>query len=393
MEDSDKFTPNFNGCNSVLCKYKVTSDGDDAVSYKKALQQLQSTLRKDKYNGNGTMAQNDPLYKNLARCVGFFDNNKDRFPSQRDCFAKPSSRSVPTPQPQPRPQPQSRPRPEPKQDQSKNHVRKPAPIKELSEVVSNVDKLLKYPDESILPRIRSKIVKLEAIVVEIKEYELTKNNKDQLREFERYLNILYERCRNHVHRIQAYQSSVKILREEIDEYIANVRNPDGSNPYDSYRGKGDKAKAKQANEEAKKAKSEKKRADEEAKRAKSEKKKADQEAKKASEEKKRAEEQARRAAEEERCAQEEARRAAEEEKRAQEEARRAAEEERRAQEDARRRQAEQWAQEQAKNQRDSPKGNNKTKRQSPPRDSSKKKRCPNGTRRNKKTGKCDPHNK
>ena len=85
MEDTDAFTPNEKGCNSVLCKYKVTSDGEDAVSYKKALQQLQSTLRKDKYDGNGTMAQNDPLYKNLARCVGFFDNNKYRFPTQSNC--------------------------------------------------------------------------------------------------------------------------------------------------------------------------------------------------------------------------------------------------------------------------------------------------------------------
>jgi hypothetical protein len=78
-------TPNTKICDRILCKYSITRDGDDKQSYKMAIRDLFARLRKEKYNGNGNDAQNDPDYKSLVQCVGFFDNDINRFPTQRDC--------------------------------------------------------------------------------------------------------------------------------------------------------------------------------------------------------------------------------------------------------------------------------------------------------------------
>jgi hypothetical protein len=304
MEDSDSFTPNINGCNSILCKYKVTRDGDDAISYNKALQSLQSTLRKDKYNGNGVAAQNDPLYKNLSRCIGYFDKNKERFPRQQDCLQKSYSTTHPSPKANPRP------RPQPEKKYYNNSSRKPAPLNELTKVMTIVDKLKKYSKENHISTIYYMIMSIESVINELQQYNITTGKKVELRGFARLLSNILNRGRSIMELTADYRQNVKTLQYEMDEYIAVMK--------DNY-----KTGNKKAKEDSKKAK-------------------------------------------------EDARRALSEERRA-EEARRALSEENKKQK--------------INKSRKSPP------RASPRRNSSKKKRCPNGTRRNKKTGNCDPHNK
>ena len=413
MEDSDSFTPNYNGCNSILCKYKVTSDGDDAVSYNKALQSLQSTLRKDKYDGNGVAAQNDPLYKNLARCIGFFDKNKEKFPRQQDCVSKNSRPRQARPQ-QARPQPNPRQtRPQPERRHHNNTTRKPAPMKELKEVVNIIDKLKKYSNDHHLSNIYYMIQSMEGVIRQLKMYKVETRISGNFRVLSQLMDSLKERDRNLVDLTDEYSKHLKTLENEMDEYIIYVITENTKANEEAKEEAKEKAK-----EEAKRRAEEAKRRAEEARRALSEEEK--EEARRRAEQARRMAEKVRRALSEERRA-EEARRALSEERKAEEtrralseerrfdETMRALSEERRA-EEAMWEQNEKWAREQAKKATDeakqrksSSKENKKTKkksrksppraRASPPRNSSKKKRCPNGTRRNKKTGNCEPYNK
>ena len=389
MEDSDKFTPNFNGCKSVLCKYNVTSDGDDAVSYKKALQTLQSTLRKDKYNGNGVAAQNDPLYKNLARCVGFFDNNKDRFPRQRDCK---STKSKPS-----RPQPSQSRRASPPQSNNSRGFRKPAPLSEIRTTMNNVGKLSNYLGNTSIHEVYNYIQAIDDDVDKLNKYKLSSHNTLVLNEIKRLLRITETRYSMISNTNVRYSENVAKVVNEMKEYLEATKGSDGT---DSYTNKNPTKKAaaeeaKRAREEAKKAEKAAKKAADEAKKAENEGKKAEDKAKKEEVKRRKAEETARKIQEKLRKAHEEKFRKEQEKKRAKEEAMRAASEARKAEEEAKRA---------ASEEANSRKSNlhNKTKRKTPPRasprhsperNSSKKKRCPNGTRRNKNTGNCEPYNK
>ena len=355
--DTDAFTPNENGCKSVLCKYKVTSDGEDAVSYKKALQQLQSTLRKDKYDGNGTMAQNDPLYKNLARCVGFFDNNKDRFPTQRNCANKPST--VPTSNPKPSSNPFS-----------KGESRKESTPKDLKDCLTAINTLIKYPSNEHIPEINSFISNIKSDVGDLEKYDLTGNERVSLNEIKRLISIV--EVRTIKIRIKNDEIATKIiqLQNEMDEYVAAFGGIRPKN-YKSFR-------ENRANGPNHNAEGAKKRAKEEAKRAKEEAKRAKEEAKRAEQQAKRAEQEARIRELLRKEKEEEDRRRAESDERR----RVISDERRRVISDERRRQQP----------KESKTKKNKQPRSSP-RNNSTRKRCPNGTRRNKKTGDCDPHSK
>lgn len=402
MEDSDNFTPNLQGCNSILCKHKVTRDGDDAVSYTKALQKLQSTLRSEKYNGNGTMAQNDPLYKNLARCVGFFDNDKQSFPTKNDCKSKPTRTFTSSPS-----QSQSNP----------SGVRFPVTESELKSLLSSVTKLNKYLSNKAAVRFRPLIRMITTNINDLKKIELSQRSKDYLKDVERYIRIIEARYEVILNANKHFDTTLEKLNDEITEYLEWVKIHYGMNRKFGKKGtkkntddSAEKQRAKeekqQAAEEAKRAKEEIKRAKEEIKRAKEEKKQAAEQAKHVKENAKRAKEdeimrakeQAKRRESEIKQAEEEARRAESQAKRVEEQAKRAEEEARRAESREKRLREEQMKSKKVKTTNGKTKRNNSSPRResSPtlsPRTNSKKKRCQNGTRRNKKTGNCEPYNK
>jgi len=363
MEDTDAFTPNMSGCNAVLCKYKITSDGDDAVSYKKALQQLQSTLRKDKYDGNGTMAQNDPLYKNLARCVGFFDNDKDRFPTQRNCTSKPST--VPSSNPKYSSKPKYSYNPF-----YKSNSRTESTPKDLKACITAINTLIKYPSNEHIPEIQSFITNIKSDVGDLEKYNLTGNEWVALNEIKRLMDIVSNMVYKIKEKNDEFATKTIQLQNEMDEYVAAFGGIRPKN-YKSFR----ENRTNGPNHDAEGAK---KRAKEDAKRAKEDAKRAKEEAKRAEQEAKRAEQEARIRELLRKEKEEEDRRRAESDERR----RVISDERRRAISDERRRQQS----------KESKTKKNKQTRSSP-RNNSTRKRCPNGTRRNKKTGHCDPHSK
>jgi len=407
--ESENFTPNTQGCDSILCKYNVTRDGDDAVSYKKAMQTLQSTLRKDKYDGNGIMAQNDPLYKNLSRCIGFFNSDKTRFPSQQKCK---SLKSGDTSKPKATTSTFNQSR---TSQPSANQGRREAPSYKIKELIENTTKLCKYKCDYFV-RVMSYINNIKRNLEILKGIKnlptsvsnsintlILKTSQIQIR----YNSILADTTTYRLHR--------KVLLEEVNKYLAFSKT--GNN---SFKQKQAKEDAKRAKEQQKQAKEDAKRAKEDAKRAKEQQKQAKEDAKRAKEDAKRAKEQQKQAKEDakqaekqakedakrmkqaekqakdaEKQARETEKRAREVEKRAREEEIRARESEKRAREESEKRAREESARlREAERMKKMKQQHTNTKRNSsPPRNDSKKKRCPNGTRRNKKTGNCDAYNK